>query len=112
MLGICTCLICVRFLQSTGLVMKLINFTFFVYQPRVTTPSGVSAVFLPLLYGCLNILSYCMGSAFTGNSVKVLPTHDCSRTCIQHHKEYPSAGEQENTFICNKKTEVGCMEAG
>lgn len=99
MLRICTCLIHVRFLQSTGLVMKLHNFPFFVCQPQVATRSGASAVFLPLFYGCLNIFSYCIGSIFTGDCVRVLPTHHCSSTCIQHHKKYPCAGEQEHCAI-------------
>lgn len=34
---ICTYLICARFLQSTGLVMKVGHSPFFVYQPWVAT---------------------------------------------------------------------------
>lgn len=59
---------------------EMTSFSFLFYQPQVATRSGVSAVFLPLFYGCLNVFSHCTGSISPGSCAKVLPTHDCSRT--------------------------------
>lgn len=98
-------LICVRFLQSTGLVMKWkYNFPFFVYQPQVATWRGVSAVFLPLFYGCLNIFSCCKGRVFTGNCVKVLPTMTVPEHAPSTTRNIPVLLSRSTvTFTCNEK---------